>query len=570
MNIVFRTDASLQIGTGHVMRCLTLADELCERGAEIKFVCREHPGNLIGLIEGKGYTVLRLPQPAGSADAMCYPAPFCKDGSGGNAVELAAEVGRNKPAPSGVSGKPADRMPEMVAERPYSSLQPILNSTSKELAHAAWLGVPWQQDATETLAALGETQPAWLIVDHYALDSRWEQTLRPSVGKIMVIDDLADRPHDCDLLLDQNLYQDMAVRYDSLVPATCAKLLGPKYALLRPEFAQARKTLRQRDGQVRRILVFFGGVDPTNETEKAIHALASIADRQFTVDVVVGGGNPHQQQIEKLCAMHEGFHYHCQVDNMAELMAAADLAIGAGGTATWERCAVGLNAVVTVLAANQQELAEMAARSGLCFYFSNPRIQTISSDNLLPIIRVCLDFPETLRHYSENCLKTVDALGIHRVVNILFPQQIIIRRATIEDCDSVLEWRNSGETRRYAFENKVIPLGIHREWYKKSLESSNRIILIGEIDNIQVGVLRYDFMDKDAQISIFLVPGFQGRGIGVQLIKTGTLWIQENYPNIKRIKAEILINNMQSINAFLSAGFKELNETLVCYVNSNA
>ena len=240
-------------------------------------------------------------------------------------------TGRNKPAPAGVSGKPADRMPETVAGRPYSVLQPILSSTSKDLAHAAWLGVPWQQDATETLAALGETQPAWLIVDHYALDLRWESILRPRVGKIMVIDDLADRPHDCELLLDQNLYQDMETRYDPLVPATCAKLLGPKYALLRPEFAQARKNLRQRDGQVMRILVFFGGVDPTNETAKAIHALASIADRQFAVDVVVGSGNPHKQQIENLCAEHEGFHYHCQVDNMAELMAAADLAIGAGG-----------------------------------------------------------------------------------------------------------------------------------------------------------------------------------------------------------------------------------------------
>ena len=266
MNIVFRTDASLQIGTGHVMRCLTLADELRQRGAVVSFVCREHPGNLIGLIEGKGYSVKRLPQPTSEYFV-----------------------------------------------------------TSEDVAHAAWLGVPWQQDATETLAALGKMQPEWLIVDHYALDCRWESILRPNVGRIMVIDDLADRSHDCDLLLDQNLYQNMATRYDELVPATCAKLLGPKYALLRPEFAQARNNLRQRDGRVRRILVFFGGVDPTNETEKAIHALVSIADRQFAVDVVVGGGNPHKQQIENLCAEHEGFHYHCQVDNMAELMAAGQI-----------------------------------------------------------------------------------------------------------------------------------------------------------------------------------------------------------------------------------------------------
>ena len=220
-------------------------------------------------------------------------------------------------------------------------------------------------------------------------------------------------------------------------------------------------------------------------------------------------------------------------------------------------------AIVISVAENQRELAEMAARKGLCFYLSKPINHEALSDNLLPIIKVCLDFPETLRHYTENCLKTVDAHGIQRVVNILFLKQVIIRHATIEDCDSVLEWRNSGETRRYAFESKTISIETHREWYNKSLVSSNRILLIGEIENIPVGVLRYDFMDVDAQISIYLVPGFQGRGIGTQLIKTGSLWIKENYPNIKRIKAEILSENMPSLNAFISAGYKERNKTLI-------
>lgn len=165
MNISFRTDASLQIGTGHVMRCLTLADELRRQGADIVFICREHPGNLIDLIEGKGHPVVRLLQ----ADA------------------------------------------EYMA-------------TSEDVTHATWLGVSWQQDAAETLTALGNTQPEWLIVDHYALDRRWGQKLRLHVGKIMVIDDLADRLHDCDLLSDQNLYPAMESRHDKLIPDNCQKL----------------------------------------------------------------------------------------------------------------------------------------------------------------------------------------------------------------------------------------------------------------------------------------------------------------------------------------------------------
>ena len=175
MTIIFRTDASLLIGSGHVMRCLTLADELRLRGSNVMFICREHPGNLIDLIKDKGFTVAALQQP----------------------------------------------------KTEYFM-------TPEDVAHAAWLGVSWKNDATDTIPILGKTKPSWLIVDHYAIDCRWENMLRHHVGKIMVIDDLADRSHDCDLLLDQNLYQDMETRYNHLVSNSCLKFLGPKFALLRP------------------------------------------------------------------------------------------------------------------------------------------------------------------------------------------------------------------------------------------------------------------------------------------------------------------------------------------------
>jgi len=205
----------------------------------------------------------------------------------------------------------------------------------------------------------------------------------------------------------------------------------------------------------------------------------------------------------------------------------------------------------------------MAARNGLCFYLGKSKIHPATSDKLLHLFRVCLDFHETLRHYSVNCLKLVDAVGTNRVSNILFPQQVFIRRATIEDCDAIYAWRNSKQTRRYAFNAGSISTEDHREWYRNTIESSKRILLIGEIGNKPIGVLCYDFVDDDALISIYLVPDIHGQGIGSQLIKTGTLWIHGNYPNIRRIKAEILSENMPSVNAFVSAGFTELNKTLI-------
>lgn len=306
MQVIVRTDASLQIGSGHVMRCLTLADELRERGEDVMFICREHPGSLIDLIMAKGYEVARLPEPAGFY------------------------VGHHD-----------------------------------EAAHASWLGVPWQTDAAETIAVADGRQIDWLIVDHYALDRRWEEQLRQNASRIMVIDDLADRPHDCDLLLDQNLYQNMDNRYNGLVPGQCRKLFGPRYALLRPEFRIAREQLRERDGNVRRILVSFGGSDPTNETAKALQAI-QILDRplDIMVDVVVGSANPNKSEIKKFCREASYFTFHCQIENMAEIMAAADLGIGGGGATTWERCVLGLPSLTTILADNQSETSHAVAAAG--------------------------------------------------------------------------------------------------------------------------------------------------------------------------------------------------------------
>ena len=187
----------------------------------------------------------------------------------------------------------------------------------------------------------------------------------------MVIDDLANRQHDCDILLDQNFYLNKESRYQGLVPEHCQLLLGPKYALLREEFFQVRKSMRVRDGQLRNILVFYGGVDATDETSKAIQALQNLRDtgvlHDVQVTVVVGASNERKEDIAGRCKQ-AGFRYLCQVSNMADLMAEADLMLGAGGSTTWERCFLGLPAIVTAIAENQVQICEDCAKEGLIFY----------------------------------------------------------------------------------------------------------------------------------------------------------------------------------------------------------
>lgn len=333
-----RVDSSEQIGSGHLMRCLTLAERLRKDGAEVHFVCRDLSGNLNHLVREQGFSLHILPRHA------------------------------DHPALTG---------------------------------YAAWLTVPQGVDAEETAAILRQLFPVGqLVVDSYALDMSWEQKVRPLVQEILVIDDLANRRHDCDILLDQNFYREMRHRYDGLVPPYCKLLLGPGHALLREEFYEAREKIGVRDGVLRRILVFYGGSDATRETEKAIRALVQLQLSFVAVDVVVGGSNPRRASIEELCAAHDFLHYHCQVSNMAELMAHADLCLGAGGTTTWERCFLGLPAIVTAVAENQIQICEDCAEAGYIRYLG--RWDEVTVGDIAAAVQKCI-MPQTLREMQRSC-----------------------------------------------------------------------------------------------------------------------------------------------------------------------
>ena len=499
MKIFIRADASVQIGTGHVMRCLTLADELRGRGAEVVFVCREFAGNLCGYIEEKGYVVHRL---------SVYDTPMQDIESG--------------------------------------------------LKHAAWLGAHWQTDVEqieEIIKSLGIT-PDWLVADHYALDERWEGYLRPYVKKIMVIDDLADRPHDCDLLLDQNFYENSESRYDKLAPPRCKKLLGPKYALLRPEFREARKNLRKRDGRVRRIMIFFGGSDPSNETAKVLKAIRMLNRPDIAVDVVVGAFNLHCKVIERIASDLLDCTCHFNVEDMAALMAGADLAVGAGGTTVWERCMLGLPSLVTTVAENQERIISDMAESGYLLFLGQPEM--VSVDFLYHALETALQSPCLLISFAQKTWSLVDGKGVKRIAQEIMPLKITLRMATMDDCEAIYNWRNAEETRRHFFDHDLIKWEDHWRWFGDTIRNPNRILLIGEFRGHEVGVLRYDHVGETAVVSVYLLPGMHGQGLGSQLLRAGTDWVKQNFFDVQRIRAEVLFSNFSSKRAFEKAGYKEV------------
>ncbi|WP_317204573.1 UDP-2,4-diacetamido-2,4,6-trideoxy-beta-L-altropyranose hydrolase [Janthinobacterium sp.] len=348
--VVFRVDASLASGSGHVMRCLTLATALRAGGAAVSFVCRVHPGHLCGLIEERGFAVRRLAAP----DPAFVPA-------GG----------------------------------PY----------------AAWLGAAPAEDAAQTLAAL-DGRPDWLVVDHYAIDAAWEGALRGAVGRILALDDLAERRHDCDILLDQNMVAGMDGRYAGLLPPGCATLLGPDYALLQPEYAEWRARRAPPRQPPRRLFAFFGGVDPADLSGKTLQAFLALGRAGLELDLVLPTQYP-QEALRARAAGHANVRLHSGLPSLAPLMARADLALGACGATSWERLALRLPALVVLAAENPRAGALEQQRRGLAFLLGTAA--ELDAGAILAALRRV--YAEGVAALVPGALEaTVDAGGVQRVL----------------------------------------------------------------------------------------------------------------------------------------------------------
>ena len=348
MNTVFRVDSSIQIGAGHVMRCLTLAKELKKNG-KVQFICRNRKGNLINKIESEGFKVFKLNQEA------------AKD----NIDELSA---------------------------------------------IDWLGTTQEKDALECINILKKIKPDWLIVDHYGIDKYWHERLDKFSKKLLVIDDLANRKYKCDILLDQNFYQDVNARYKKLVLNKCKLLLGPKYALLREEFLTKRSNLRNTE--VTNILVYFGGSDIKNNTLKALEGIQLAKRVNLHVNVIISPDSPYREEIKRFSKGMQNTICFDFIDNMAEMMNNSDLYIGSAGTTTWERSCMGLPSIVIGVAENQIEPMEAMHKAGMAFFLGGE--ENVTSTIISELLNSALSNPSVLKKMREKNLDLVDGYGASR------------------------------------------------------------------------------------------------------------------------------------------------------------
>ncbi|MBU3540800.1 UDP-2,4-diacetamido-2,4,6-trideoxy-beta-L-altropyranose hydrolase [Polynucleobacter sp. UB-Tiil-W10] len=500
MRVAFRLDASKQIGTGHFVRCLTVANWLKRRGAHTRFICYPLPQSLIDQLDRQGHEY--------------YPIS-----------ELAEVVSKSK---------------------------------GQANTHGHWIPTSLDTDAQITIQALAGSDWDTLVVDHYALDIEWESVLRPYAKKIFVIDDLADRNHDCDFLLDQNFYLNYEDRYQSKVPQHCRLLLGPKYCLLRDEFIETHQVRNSSPNIVNEILVFMGGVDFENYTMKVLNSLLLCNLNNCSVNVVIGDSHPDLIGIQKICKK-QGFNCFVQTQKMANLIVSADLAIGAGGTAVWERCYLGLPTITLEVAKNQKRLIKDAAAQGLIY---GPEInQEDFEGSLANHIAALMENPSLRQLIASSGQYAIDGFGVSRVMDELYPQ-IELRKATINDLDILYHWRNHPSIRSASANSEIISLEQHSEWFKKVITAPDRHILIAQKnDGNLLGMIRFDEHGTEVEISIYIAPDLASQGVGSKILRAGERWVFENRKGITGFRAKVLGGNKASHHLFQKLGYQNCEST---------
>jgi UDP-2,4-diacetamido-2,4,6-trideoxy-beta-L-altropyranose hydrolase len=512
--ILIRCDASLSIGSGHVMRCRTLARELQRRGAQVSFLCRLQPGDLISLLEQE-FPVLALPQ-----------------------LSLAAT---QTPA-----GKPLQ---------------------GRDL-YGAWLGCSREQDAADCLQALAQAGirgASWLVVDHYGLDATWETQLLAGLAgdvppRLLVIDDLADRPHHADLLLDQNVFgAESETRYAGLVPEHCRQLLGPHYALLGPEYAQLHPLVPPRT-TLRRVLVFFGGVDPDNLTGRALEALLAPELAHLAVDLVLGLQSPHRQAVAELVARRTHTTLHAPLPSLAGLIARADLAIGAGGATTWERACLGLPSLVVAIADNQQPFAVALDQAGYLQLLGSAAAASTETIRQALVAALQDPCPRACGH------GLTDGWGAARVATALVGMQgpLQLRPATTADEALLLRLANDPLVRANSFSPEPIAPADHQRWFQAGLADANRLQLIArDAQGCPLGQIRFDRQPPpvaegpcQALIDLSLDRCVRGQGLATELVRLGLQAMQQHWGPGTEVVAEVLAGNTASQATFAKAGFQ--------------
>lgn len=434
--------------------------------------------------------------------------------------------------------------------------------------YAEWLGCSQQQDASDCLSGLAELSDfhaSYVVVDHYALDQAWEGCLLSALSraKLLVIDDLADRPHAGDWLVDTGrLHGWSDPAYAQLVDSKCQMLLGPRYSLLSEDYGKARECIVERT-DLRRVLVFFGGVDRSNWCSLALKALSHPQLEDLQVDVVLGAGAPHVQAIQQCVAKRPGWTLHVGLPTLSKLVASADVALGAAGSHSWERASLGLPAIVVAVVENQVELLTALVGEGLVESPDVDKRSEIVDAFAQFLIGLRLD-PEKLRSMSVSAAAIIDCYGVSRVCSAMLGvnSPLRLRPALSIDMGLYCWWVNDPDVRRSSLQTGLISFEKHCRWFQARLSSDNALMyVLVDSDDLPVGQIRFERSESErnqALVSFSLDRLARGHGIAGCLLSLGLDAMRHQWGQKMCVVAEVKTENLASVRVFLRAGFREL------------
>jgi UDP-2,4-diacetamido-2,4,6-trideoxy-beta-L-altropyranose hydrolase len=404
-------------------------------------------------------------------------------------------------------------------------------------------------DADRTIGLAREHDAAWVAIDGYHFDARYQCRLKESVPALLAIDDQGNAGRYCaDVVLNQNLHADASL-YRDRAPDT-RLLLGPHYALLRREFRQWRQWSRTIAPRAKRVLVTLGGADPANVTLTVIEALRQMSDVEALI--VVGAHNPHAGMLAE-AVRGTNIRLERNVISMAELMAWADVAVSAAGSTCWELAFMGLPALVMPIAKNQQPVAERLDAAGVAI--------RIASGDLLQILPQLMADEERRETMSRRGRALVDGEGARRVVDQL-TLGLSLRPVREDDCRLLWEWTNDPAVRAASFSSDEIAWEEHAAWFRKRTSDPRCLMFIAVDGETPVGQIRYDIDGETAVVSISVAPSGRGRGYGTGIIRAGS---EELFAatHVSRIVAWVKPDNAASVQSFRKAGYAAAETTTV-------
>jgi UDP-2,4-diacetamido-2,4,6-trideoxy-beta-L-altropyranose hydrolase len=502
MKIVFRTDSSIYIGTGHVMRCLVLAQLLRESGNDIQFCIREQEGSLLDLIIKKGFIVHKLINPK-------------------------------------------------IWKKPENNSD-----------YASWLQVTEKEDATSFCNTIIDADI--VIVDHYGLNLIWESHIKTELNcRLVVIDDLL-REHNCDLLLDQTLDRKVN-EYTQILPQHAKVITGCEYALLNPNFSKQRSESNNKITKKvskHKVLVTMGGIDNANATIQVLKELVRYGLHNYSlVTVVINPKSPSFENVINYIRNYSNYIFQIDfVDNMAKLMQEHTISVGTPGTTSWERACLGIPSIVVPLADNQNTVCRQLTKYGSAIKVELSELPF----TFTKAFRKLIVKYEQYRNNCFKLCDGLGVYRVGYQINMLKYDNVFFyncRKASIKDIEIVFKWQSSPNTRKFALNHSLPSLNEHTLWMKKKLEANFDFFYIIQIatksnDVVPAGVVRLDKLENsEFLLSIYIAPEYYGKGVA----KSALSYIDMVHRNIV-INATVLSENIASQKLFNTAGYMRLSD----------